>query len=214
MVMDAEHQKSRRQADVIDIILNKLEFNEEQTRLLCQILGEAEKADRLFCTTHKRLEYEFFTIHFEELHLNNHDALLANAPYLCRALYEKAAMSGLSIQQFLTQNLNHSDGDLRDENMELDEVDLDEKRTDQTIVDKQIKSTNFAELLNAVDYYMEQYIKTFNIKIQVGNLTKLYIPERESIMPDLDQMDKLMRYQTTFQRQLSTCIGELLQLTK
>ena len=33
-------------------------------------------------------------------------------------------------------------------------------------------------------------------------------------MPDLDQLDRLMRYQTTLQRQLSTTIGELIALTK
>jgi hypothetical protein len=31
---------------------------------------------------------------------------------------------------------------------------------------------------------------------------------------DLDELDKLMRYQTTLQRQLSTITGELLALTK
>jgi hypothetical protein len=43
---------------------------------------------------------------------------------------------------------------------------------------------------------------------------KLLPSEEESIMPDLDQTDRLMRYQTTLQRQLSTSIGELLALTK
>jgi len=33
-------------------------------------------------------------------------------------------------------------------------------------------------------------------------------------LPDLDQLDKLMRYQTTINRQLPTAIGELLAMTK
>lgn len=214
MIMDAEHLKSRRQADVIDIIMNKIEFNEEQTRLFCQIFGEAESAERLFNTTHKKLEYEIFMINFEDLHINNHDALLANAPNLCRALYEKAYISGLSIEHFLTQNLTQQNEKLRKENMELDEVDLNNKLNDQKLVYQEIKKTNFAELLNAVDYYKVKYINELNIKIKSSKLKNLIEPERESIMPNLDQMDKLMRYQTTFQRQLSTCIGELLQLTK
>ena len=38
--------------------------------------------------------------------------------------------------------------------------------------------------------------------------------EEHATMPDLDQLDKLMRYQTSLQRQLSTTIGELLSLNK
>lgn len=36
----------------------------------------------------------------------------------------------------------------------------------------------------------------------------------QSVLPDLDRLDKLMRYQTTVNRQLSTAIGELLAMTK
>jgi len=41
-------------------------------------------------------------------------------------------------------------------------------------------------------------------------LTKL----RKGDAPNIDILDKLMRYQTTLQRQLSTAIGELLALSK
>jgi hypothetical protein len=34
--------------------------------------------------------------------------------------------------------------------------------------------------------------------------------EEQATTPDFDQLDKLMRYQTTLQRQLSTSIGELI----
>ena len=38
--------------------------------------------------------------------------------------------------------------------------------------------------------------------------------EEQATTPDLDQLDRLMRYQTTIQRRLLTTIGELLALTK
>jgi hypothetical protein len=42
----------------------------------------------------------------------------------------------------------------------------------------------------------------------------LYSTEKESSAPDFDELDKLVRYQTALQRQVSTSIGELLALTK
>jgi len=34
------------------------------------------------------------------------------------------------------------------------------------------------------------------------------------VTPDLEKLDRLMRYQTTVNRQLSSAVGELLALTK
>ena len=34
------------------------------------------------------------------------------------------------------------------------------------------------------------------------------------MMPDLSELDRLMRYETTLNKQYSTAIGELIELTK
>jgi hypothetical protein len=47
-----------------------------------------------------------------------------------------------------------------------------------------------------------------------SDFAKLLEIKEFSTTPDLDQLDRLMRYQTTLQRQLSTAIGELLALNK
>lgn len=49
---------------------------------------------------------------------------------------------------------------------------------------------------------------------KIADFRKLGPIEEQATTPDLDQLDRLMRYQTTIQRQLSTAIGELLALTK
>jgi hypothetical protein len=49
---------------------------------------------------------------------------------------------------------------------------------------------------------------------KIADFRKLEPIEEQATMPDLDQLDRLMRYQRTIQRQLSTAIGELLALTK
>lgn len=49
---------------------------------------------------------------------------------------------------------------------------------------------------------------------KIADFNKLGPIEEQATTPDLDQLDRLMRYQTTIQRQLSTAIRELLALTK
>ena len=47
---------------------------------------------------------------------------------------------------------------------------------------------------------------------RVGNLQRVSEIASRAALPDLDKLDRLMRYQTTVNRQLSTAIGELLEL--
>ena len=49
---------------------------------------------------------------------------------------------------------------------------------------------------------------------KIAVFRKLGSIEEHPTTPDLDQLDRLIRYQTTIQRQLSTAIGELLALAK
>ena len=49
---------------------------------------------------------------------------------------------------------------------------------------------------------------------KLEDFDRLLPVEEQATTPDLDQLDKLMRYQTTLQRQLSTTIGELLAIKK
>lgn len=49
---------------------------------------------------------------------------------------------------------------------------------------------------------------------KIVDFRKLGPIEEQTRTPDLDQLDFLMRYQTTIQKQLSTAIRELLALTK
>jgi hypothetical protein len=51
-------------------------------------------------------------------------------------------------------------------------------------------------------------------EIKLKDFNRLLPIAEQATTPDLDHLDKLMRYQTTLQRQLSTTIGELIALTK
>ena len=49
---------------------------------------------------------------------------------------------------------------------------------------------------------------------RVNNLQRVSEIAIQAALPDPDKLDRLMRYQTTVNRQLSTAIGELLELLK
>lgn len=71
---------------------------------------------------------------------------------------------------------------------------------------------------NSVKSFEEEFSSYCDAKFGIGvdNATNGLFQKLMNFLntPDLDELDRLMRYQTTLQRQLSTAIGELLALTK
>lgn len=49
---------------------------------------------------------------------------------------------------------------------------------------------------------------------RMRDMTPLIDAAQDAAMPDPEKLDRLMRYQTTINRQLSSAMGELLELTK
>jgi hypothetical protein len=77
-----------------------------------------------------------------------------------------------------------------------------------------IKNTELKELKRAAEWYGQEIMRMIVRTQKIADFRKLGPIEEQATTPDLDQLDRLMRYQTTIQRQLSTAIGELLALTK
>ena len=214
MVMDATFQKSRIHTDVIDNIMNLLELDDHQKQLVAQITAESNISARMHNQTHTALENEFFTYHLENVGLFNQEDILKNVPCLCTALFKKSALLDVSIDEFIDKNLSDRYRQYHIINTDLDDLDLNTDPDTQAAIAEAIRASNFDNLRLAIDYYLPGYTSTLKSKIDAEKLQELMESEGQSIMPDLDQLDKLMRYQTTLQRQLSTCIGELLALNK
>jgi len=56
--------------------------------------------------------------------------------------------------------------------------------------------------------------KSMTMERKINDYQKLLPLMQEASLPDLDTYDKLMRYQTTLNNQLSKQIGELMELEK
>lgn len=214
MVMDATFQKSRIHADVIDNVMNLLELDDHQKQLVAQIIAESNTSARLHNQTHSALENELINYDFDNLRVFTQEDILKNTPCLCAALFKKSTQLGVTINQLIDENISDRNYKTNTTNIGLDDLDLNTNPDTQAAIAEAIKATDFKKLIIAINYYLPEYNSTFKSKIDAEKFRKLIASEGQSIMPDLDQLDKLMRYQTTLQRQLSTCIGELLALNK
>lgn len=68
-------------------------------------------------------------------------------------------------------------------------------------------------LMKAARWKQNEIQRSEMSKKKLTDFEALLPIEEQATTPDLDQLDKLMRYQTTLQRQLSTTIGELMALS-
>lgn len=69
-------------------------------------------------------------------------------------------------------------------------------------------------LIQTAQWHLFEFLRSLGRSDRARALMKVAEFVDESVLPDLDRLDKLMRYQTTVNRQLSTAIGELLAMTK
>jgi precorrin-4 methylase len=81
-------------------------------------------------------------------------------------------------------------------------------------MEESIMHTKIDVLMKAMNWFRDELKKTNKTSQKIADFEKLKRLEEQSIIPDHDHIDRLMRYQTTLQIQLSTAIGELIALTK
>jgi hypothetical protein len=70
------------------------------------------------------------------------------------------------------------------------------------------------DLLSAAKFYRAKHWDQIARNELMKNVDQVADIAQQLALPDLDKMDKLMRYQTTIGRQLSTAVGELLAITR
>jgi hypothetical protein len=125
----------------------------------------------------------------------------------------------ISIEDFINQNIpkqaNQKGINLNPPNIKIVFVGVNDKN-EKNILDMKeaILKTSLSTLQKAAIWFAGAYYRHYATLTKLTEFTDLLPTERESAIPNLDMLDKLMRYQTTLQRQLSTAIGELLILKK
>ena len=150
--------------------------------------------------------------------LKTHQDFLTQTPQLCQYLFNRSCEYQISILNFIDL---HAEIDLKkstqlkggfDELMRglAQGIDFDSKDN----LDNAIQKVNLEALSKAANLYALEINRLSDAHYKIIAFTRLRQIPHLPIALNLDTLDKLYRYQSTLQRQLSNCIGELLVLNK
>lgn len=144
---------------------------------------------------------------------------LENAPLFCAQLYKNASLEQQTIEEYIDNMERKNDNKTGiPSQIRIIYVDPDDAKKDNTskntTLEEFILDTSLNNIKRALNYKFIEITKKESELKKLQDFEKLLPIEEEATTPNLDQLDKLMRYQTTLQRQLSTTIGELMALTK
>ena len=143
--------------------------------------------------------------------------LMKYAPTICQDIYNNAIKKEKSVKDYVNGMIKKFD----DKPNQYSNYDI------RVVAPNGIKKPitllpleeSFLELDNdalpgLIKWKLHEIREANEEKTKLTDFKRLLPIAERATTPDLDHLDKLMRYQTTLQRQLSTTIGELIALTK
>ncbi len=219
--IDAQFKRSRLLSNIYEAASKSLNMDDEtKSAAMNAVMGFGEMRSLV--------SKNAITVDLELNELINSDRpksyedFLLKTPKFCRYLFEEAMESQLTIRDFIAQKIPQTSKNLPDHYPNRpDSIKITfiyETYRDSTKLpedfETQFRNTSLDEIKRAAEWYAMGISRIFILTQKIGDFLKLTTIEEQATTPDLDQLDRLMRYQTTIQRQLSTAIGELLALTK
>lgn len=148
---------------------------------------------------------------------SNHEEFLDKTPRFCEYLFNEATKHDLTVKNYIGDKVPRQKPEGNEpysQSINFRIVFADQKPEINLNIEEAIKNTELRELKRAAEWYGQEIMRMIVRTQKIADFRKLGPIEEQATTPDLDQLDRLMRYQTTIQRQLSTAIGELLALTK
>jgi hypothetical protein len=216
-VIDASYEKSRATSHLSQKLEKHLQLDIfEKLQLYPEIavlLGHEINNDVI----HHDLYYELLIYSLTHRNISRDD-FLQEAPALAIYLHQQAEKSKQTINAYLQRLIDEKPtkaNELRNQvqkilnsvGSHLGTIVNDEVRTAYEHVDKRLLKTFIA-------WYFESYADQMDTKRKLADYQRLSPIEEATAMPDFDELERLMRYQTTLQRQISTMMGELIALTR
>jgi hypothetical protein len=230
--IDAEFELSRSQLNPFETILNATDLSEDAKRVIAEIHllpGKMQATDKMM---YGKVELMMIILEEIEKHPKNQEEFLEYCPLVCQYLYNLSLQESLTMHQVIETELKTKEKNtvdmkpwlqaINDMLNNIDSIDIEsadkqnnEYRQQQYSLLKQaILSVEFEPLIKLALKYSRDLVNNMSAWEKSIRFDMLIPAATAAAKPDLDKLDKLMRYQTTLQRQLSTCIGELLALTK
>ena len=148
---------------------------------------------------------------------STHEEFLDKTPKFCEYLFREANKNQQTIEDYISDKVPKQKPEGNSpysQSIDIRFVFSDEESQIDSSNEDGIKNTELKELKRAAEWYAQEIMRFIVRTQKIADFKKLGPIEEQATTPDLDQLDRLMRYQTTLQRQLSTAIGELLALNK
>ncbi len=148
---------------------------------------------------------------------STHEEFLDKTPRFCEYLFGEATKNELTISEFIANKIPKQKPEGNEpysQSINWKIVFANQKPKIDLNIEEGIKGDELKELKRAAEWYGQEIMRMIVRTQKIADFNKLGPIEEQATTPDLDQLDRLMHYQTTIQRQLSTAIGELLALTK
>ena len=154
--------------------------------------------------------------------LTTHEEFLKRAPMFCEYLVKRATKEGVDIKHYARSK--HIKEPVR-------EVSWGGRRGNKTTqappvqvrllgpddkyeINTDVRDVDVVDLVKTAKWHRLELMRLISRSERVSNLQRVSEIASQAALPDPDKLDRLMRYQTTVNRQLSTAIGELLELLK
>lgn len=216
-VIDALYEKSRSASHISHKLEKHLRLDIfERLQLypeVAQLLGHEIREHAIS----KDVYYQLLIYSLTNRNISRSD-FLKEAPALAIYLHQEAQASHQTINAYLQRLIDDKPTkahEIRDQVEKiLDSVGghlgaaiTDEIRAYYDNLDKRL-------LKAFISWYFQSYADQMDTQRKLADYERLKPLETAIAMPDLNELERLMRYQTTLQRQISTMIGELIALDK
>ena len=216
-VIDAQFQMSRATSSIYDTLLKTLDIDQKTASLIANAMFGLSNNDEFLEEFRFEVSMELRSL-YPPNRPTSHQEFLDKTPTFCKYIFHEAREQNLSIEDYIDQRIPRLKEDYPNHfspGLNIKFVFDDEKPTVfEEKLDEAIKKVELDELKRAAEWYSSEISRFIQRNNKIASFQKLLDIGEFATTPDLDQLDRLMRYQTSLQRQLSTAIGELLELNK
>lgn len=212
-VIDASFQKSRSRSNATAKVMESYTHQSSQIEELAGRLFEAKNYDDL----EKSRAIAFELINNNQIReIDSKEEFMEKLPLLSTYWMEKEKSSQRSMKELLLQEIsNYSESHKKFHGLisEHDQIEAEIKAVART--PEALEKLNL-NLLNIFALWHRSILRDFFVSPEEEHLTiqESIQAEQDAMFPEAQEMDRLMRYQTALQRQLSSAIGELLAIKR
>ncbi len=221
-IIDGTFAQSREPHEKAEKIAQLLEMTPQEGRELLDQMEKGLPANLMRASPQLDNIIKELALHHWEAFESSQE-FLDHTPQLCSYLAYHAQQKNMSISHWVpkiknTLSISSLEKEIisklikvagTDENIQNQFTQLD-----KSIIDKMLRETTHGIIKQACQQIIEVHKSLMIQNYRADIFTTLMQINDGSIGLRLDDLDKLYRYQTAIQRQLSTAIGELLELNK